>query len=75
MKKKLVTMFLAVTLTVSMLSGCGGGEAEESAPAEEAVEEPVAQEPAAPTSAICPHCGAPAIPDANGCCEFCGGRL
>ena len=31
MKKKLVTMFLAVTLTVSMLSGCGGGKAEESA--------------------------------------------
>ncbi len=52
MKKKLVTMFLAVTLTVSMLSGCGGGKAEESAPApvetetEEKAEEPASEEPA-----------------------------
>ena len=52
MKKKLVTMFLAVTLTVSMLSGCGGGKAEESAPVpvetktEEKAEEPASEEPA-----------------------------
>ena len=23
----------------------------------------------------CPHCGASTIPDANGCCEYCGGAL
>ena len=29
-----------------------------------------------PKAAVtCPHCGAPTIPDANGCCEYCGGAL
>ena len=29
-----------------------------------------------PQSAVtCPHCGAPTVPDANGCCEYCGGSL
>jgi hypothetical protein len=23
----------------------------------------------------CPHCGATTIPDANGCCEYCGGAI
>lgn len=27
------------------------------------------------TAVTCPHCGASTIPDANGCCEFCGGAL
>jgi len=31
---------------------------------------------AAPRTAVtCPHCGAVTLPDANGCCEFCGGAL
>ena len=30
----------------------------------------------APKTAVqCPHCGASTIPDANGCCEFCGGAV
>ena len=29
-----------------------------------------------PKAAVqCPHCGASTIPDANGCCEFCGGAV
>ena len=31
---------------------------------------------AAPTTAVtCPWCGATTIPDANGCCEYCGGAI
>ena len=31
---------------------------------------------AAPKAAsTCPYCGATTIPDANGCCEFCGGAM
>jgi hypothetical protein len=30
----------------------------------------------APKIAVtCPHCGATTIPDASGCCEFCGGAI
>lgn len=59
MKRKFITMLLAVTLTVSMLGGCGGKkeeapapapapteEAAEEAPAEEEAEEEEAEEPA-----------------------------
>ena len=28
-----------------------------------------------PTATTCPHCGAPTIPDAHGCCEYCGSPL
>ncbi|MDO4633935.1 MAG: DUF4428 domain-containing protein [Eubacteriales bacterium] len=35
-----------------------------------------AREEAAPkTAATCPWCGATTMPDANGCCEYCGGSL
>ena len=35
-----------------------------------------AAEASAPKTAVqCPHCGASTIPDANGCCEFCGGAV
>lgn len=27
------------------------------------------------TAMTCPHCGATSIPDANGCCEYCGGAM
>ena len=27
------------------------------------------------TAVQCPHCGASTIPDASGCCEFCGGAI
>lgn len=27
------------------------------------------------TAVVCPHCGASTIPDASGCCEFCGSAL
>lgn len=27
------------------------------------------------TAATCPYCGATTIPDANGCCEYCGGAV
>ena len=31
---------------------------------------------AAPKVAVtCPHCGAPTVPDENGCCEYCGSRV
>ncbi|MBQ1415128.1 MAG: hypothetical protein IIY92_04255, partial [Lachnospiraceae bacterium] len=31
---------------------------------------------AAPQQAVtCPYCGATTYPDANGCCEYCGGAL
>ena len=30
----------------------------------------------APKQAVnCPHCGATTIPDANGCCEYCGSAI
>ena len=46
MKRKLVTIILSATLAVSMLSGCGGGSAEASAPAaEEVTESEAADEP------------------------------
>ena len=35
-----------------------------------------AAEAAAPKAAqTCPYCGATTIPDANGCCEYCGGAM
>lgn len=41
---------------------------------QQAREEAVAA--AAPKTAVtCPFCGATTIPDANGCCEFCGGAI
>ncbi|MBR5343443.1 MAG: DUF4428 domain-containing protein [Oscillospiraceae bacterium] len=27
------------------------------------------------TAVLCPHCGATTIPDANGCCEYCGSTV
>ncbi len=27
------------------------------------------------TAVTCPYCGATTIPDANGCCEYCGGAV
>jgi hypothetical protein len=27
------------------------------------------------TAVTCPYCGATTVPDANGCCEYCGGAL
>jgi hypothetical protein len=30
---------------------------------------------AAKSQVICPYCGAPTTPDANGCCEYCGSKL
>ena len=27
------------------------------------------------TAVTCPYCGAATMPDANGCCESCGGAL
>ena len=32
----------------------------------------VAQAAAPKTPVVCPACGATTIPDANGCCEYCG---
>ena len=35
-----------------------------------------AAQAAAPKAAVtCPWCGATSIPDANGCCEYCGGAV
>lgn len=35
-----------------------------------------AAEAAKPKQAVtCPHCGATTMPDANGCCEWCGGAI
>ena len=27
------------------------------------------------TAVTCPYCGATTMPDASGCCEYCGGAL
>ncbi len=55
MKRKLITMLLAVTLTVSMLGGCGGGKSEEPAPAAETkTEEKAAEAPAKEEAAEAP---------------------
>jgi hypothetical protein len=27
------------------------------------------------TASVCPHCSATTLPDANGCCEYCGGAM
>ncbi|MBQ9845159.1 MAG: DUF4428 domain-containing protein [Oscillospiraceae bacterium] len=39
------------------------------------VRDEIAAAAAPKTAATCPYCGATTIPDANGCCEFCGGAM
>ena len=39
------------------------------------VREKVAASAAPKTAVTCPYCGATTIPDASGCCEFCGGAV
>ena len=39
------------------------------------VRESVREEAAPKKAVLCPHCGATTMPDANGCCEYCGGAL
>ena len=41
----------------------------------EAVREGIAADAAPKVAAICPACGATTIPDANGCCEYCGSAM
>ena len=33
------------------------------------------KEEAPKKAVVCPHCTATTIPDANGCCEYCGGAI
>ena len=40
--------------------------------AREEEREAIAQAAAPKTPVVCPACGATTIPDANGCCEYCG---
>ncbi|MBO6158127.1 MAG: DUF4428 domain-containing protein [Firmicutes bacterium] len=39
------------------------------------IREEIAQANAPKMAVKCPHCGASTIPDASGCCEYCGGPL
>ena len=39
------------------------------------VRENIAAAAAPKTAVTCPWCGATTIPDANGCCEYCGGAV
>ena len=39
------------------------------------VREEAAAAAAPKTASTCPYCGATTIPDANGCCEYCGGAM
>ena len=39
------------------------------------VRDEIAAASAPKTAVVCPFCGATTTPDANGCCEFCGGAL
>ena len=41
----------------------------------EDVREKVEQEAAPKAAVTCPYCGATTTPDANGCCEYCGGAV
>ena len=41
----------------------------------EQVREEAAVAAAPKTAMTCPWCGATTIPDANGCCEYCGGAM
>lgn len=41
----------------------------------DSVREEVAAKNAPKTAVTCPFCGASTIPDANGCCEYCGGAV
>ena len=41
----------------------------------EDVREKIEQEAAPKAAVTCPYCGATTTPDANGCCEFCGGAV
>ena len=41
----------------------------------QSVRETVAAANAPKVAKICPLCGATSIPDANGCCEYCGGAM
>jgi hypothetical protein len=61
----------AVERMKSAAPAAGAAPSQPSAPQEPA---PQPQAAAAPSGA-CPSCGAPASPDANGCCEYCGARL
>lgn len=42
---------------------------------EPAIREEAAPAPSAPVKIVCPYCGAPTIPDANNCCEYCGSKI
>ena len=35
----------------------------------------IKEQKAPKTASVCPYCGATTIPDANGCCEYCGSAL
>ena len=39
------------------------------------IREEVAAQNTPKTAVTCPYCGATTIPDANGCCEYCGGAV
>ena len=41
----------------------------------EDVREQIEQEAAPKAAVTCPYCGATTTPDANGCCEYCGGAV
>ena len=41
----------------------------------EDVREKIEQEAAPKAAVTCPYCGATTTPDANGCCEYCGGAV
>ncbi|MBR3293140.1 MAG: DUF4428 domain-containing protein [Oscillospiraceae bacterium] len=41
----------------------------------QSVREKIVAQNAPKTAVICPLCGASTLPDANGCCEFCGGAV
>lgn len=43
--------------------------------ARQEVRERAASEAAPKAAVTCPWCGATTIPDASGCCEYCGGSL
>ena len=43
--------------------------------ARQEVRDEVAAANAPKTAVVCPLCGATTIPDAQGCCEYCGGAI
>ena len=67
---------LAVEANATAMNELKNREASKAHHLEEEIKAAKAAAAAAPKMAVtCPWCGATTMPDANGCCEYCGGSV